>query len=84
MAFCHADYLKKVPQVIPDDMPFHYVRFHGIGAARYSGNYSKKMLKEWAQKCRRWKRKKKDVYLFFNNDAYGYAVRNALELDAQS
>lgn len=80
MAFCHADYVKKVPENIPDDMPFHYVRFHGIGAARYSGNYSRKMLRKWAEKCREWKRK--DVYLFFNNDAEGYAVKNARELGA--
>lgn len=83
MAFSHADYVKKPPDTIPDDMPFHYVRFHGIGAAKYAGNYSKRMLEGWSTRCRRWKRKKKDAYLFFNNDAHGYAVRNALELDAQ-
>jgi uncharacterized protein YecE (DUF72 family) len=82
MAFCHADYVEKVPENIPDDMPFHYVRFHGIGAARYSGNYSRGMLEKWAEKCREWKRKRKDVYLFFNNDAEGYAVKNAHRLQS--
>lgn len=80
MAFCHADYVKNIPNDIPDDMPFHYARFHGIGAARYAGNYSNKMLDEWARKCRRWKRKNKDVYVFFNNDAEGFAVKNAQTL----
>ena len=80
MAFCHADYLKEVPEDIPDDMPFHYVRFHGIGAERYGGDYSTAMLKEWATKCHHWKRMKKDAYLFFNNDSEGYAVKNAREL----
>lgn len=78
--FSHADFLKNVPRDIPDDMPFHYVRFHGIGAQRYSGDYPKKVLDEWATKIRRWKRMKKDAYLFFNNDAEGYAVKNAKEL----
>lgn len=82
MAFGHADYLKKVPENIPDDMPFHYVRFHGIGAARYSGDYPEDMLGEWAKKIRRWKRLKRDAYLFFNNDSFGFAVKNAKELMA--
>jgi uncharacterized protein YecE (DUF72 family) len=80
MSFGHADYLKEIPKEIPDDMPFHYVRFHGIGAARYSGDYPKEMLSDWAKKIRRWKRIKRDVYLFFNNDSFGYAVKNAKEL----
>ena len=82
MAFCHADYLKKVSENIPDDMPFHYVRFHGIGAQRYSGDYPARMLKEWAARIKRWKRLKRDAYLFFNNDTAGYAVKNAKELQA--
>jgi uncharacterized protein YecE (DUF72 family) len=77
MAFCHADYLSDVPQAVPDDMPFHYVRFHGTAAARYDGDYSEKMLAGWAEKVGVWKRKKRDVYLFFNNDAQGFAVKNA-------
>lgn len=80
MTFCHADFVKKAPDNIPGNMPFHYVRFHGIDAARYSGNYSKGMLKKWAEKCRGWKQKKKNAYLFFNNDAEGYAIKNAQEL----
>ncbi len=80
VAFSHADYIKNIPQDIPDDMAFHYVRFHGIGAQRYSGDYPKEMLKEWAAKIRRWKRQKRDAYLFFNNDSFGYAVKNAKEL----
>jgi uncharacterized protein YecE (DUF72 family) len=80
MAFSHADYLKNPSQDIPDDMPFHYVRFHGIGAEKYSGDYPNKMLDDWAKKLRRWKKMKKDAYLFFNNDSFGFAVKNAKEL----
>jgi len=80
MTFCHADYLHDFPEEIPDNMPFHYVRFHGIGAERYGGDYSEKMLEEWTAKCNRWNRMKRDTYVFFNNDAQGLAVKNAREL----
>lgn len=80
MAFCHADYLSEVPHAIPDDMPLHYIRFHGIGAARYAGDYSKEMLENWAKRIRGWNKRKKDCYIFFNNDASGFAVKNAQEL----
>jgi uncharacterized protein YecE (DUF72 family) len=33
-----------------------------------------------AQRVRTWVAEGKSVYLYFNNDAYGYAVRNALRL----
>ncbi|MCM8792204.1 MAG: DUF72 domain-containing protein [Candidatus Omnitrophica bacterium] len=54
---------------------FIYLRFHGKNGL-YSGNYSDKELKEWANfalSCRR------DIYSFFNNDAFGFAVKNALK-----
>lgn len=80
MGFCHADYLTDVPKEIPDEMPFHYVRFHGIGAQMYAGDYPNDMLADWAARIGRWKRRAKDVYVFFNNDAAGFAVKNAREL----
>jgi uncharacterized protein YecE (DUF72 family) len=54
---------------------FLYLRFHGSGSL-YSSNYSDKELKEWVDFTRSFKRK--DIFAFFNNDAYGYAVKNAL------
>ena len=53
---------------------FIYLRFHGRGGL-YSGNYSNKELEEWAYFAKGTKR---DIFTFFNNDAYGYAVKNAL------
>ncbi len=58
---------------------FLYFRFHG-GKTLYASRYSKEELKEWALKIRRLKKNKKMVLVFFNNDAYGFAVKNALEL----
>jgi len=53
---------------------FFYLRFHG-GESLYSSNYLDKELKEWASFA---KGTKKDIFAFFNNDAYGYAIKNAL------
>ena len=55
---------------------FLYLRFHG-GQTLYSSNYSDKELKEWAKFAREYKRSK-DIFSFFNNDAKGFAVKNAL------
>lgn len=58
---------------------FIYLRFHG-GTDLYGSNYSKKELKDWAEKIKKWKNKKMDIYAYFNNDACGYAVVNAKQL----
>lgn len=57
---------------------FVYLRLHGPGASPYAGSYGETQLRDWAAKARRWAgRGRKDVYLFFDNDQAGYAVRNA-------
>ena len=58
---------------------FLYFRFHG-GQRLYSSNYTDQELKEWAQKTKKLSRGKKIVFAFFNNDASGFAVKNALRL----
>ncbi len=58
---------------------FVYLRLHG-GEVLYGSNYSDKDLKTWAQKIVGWTEKGKDVFVYFNNDAYGFAVKNALTL----
>ena len=55
---------------------FLYLRFHGAGLL-YSSNYSDKELKDWARFAREFK-KNKDIFAFFNNDAHGFAIKNAL------
>ena len=55
-----------------------YVRFHGA-AAIYQGGYPVKTLKRWAS----WinaQSKKRNVYVYFNNDAEGHAVEDATKL----
>ena len=62
---------------------FLYLRFHG-GESLYSSNYSDKELKEWAGFAREFSAKggkagkNRDIFAFFNNDAQGFAIKNAL------
>ncbi len=57
---------------------FLYIRMHG-SKILFASKYSKKELNFLAQKIKNWL-KKYDVYCYFNNDAYGYALENAKEL----
>ena len=58
--------------------PFTYIRFHG-GEVRSNSCYTDKELKQWANKIRAWL-KKRDIYIYFNNDAKGFAITNARKL----
>jgi uncharacterized protein YecE (DUF72 family) len=68
---------------LPIDHPltadFVYIRRHGP-TLRYCSNYSPKLLQTHAQKIAAWNQSSKEVYPYFNNDASGYAVQNALHL----
>jgi uncharacterized protein YecE (DUF72 family) len=56
-----------------------YLRLHG-GEVLYGSDYSDKELKQWTRKIQDWGEKGKTVFLYFNNDAYGFAVKNAFTL----
>ncbi len=58
---------------------FIYLRLHG-GEVLYGSNYSDKELKQWAEKIQDWRKKDKTVFVYFNNDAYGFAIKNAFTL----
>lgn len=57
-----------------------YVRFH-YGSRGRNGNYSKGELQTWIRRIAQWRRRA-EVFVYFNNDWEGYAVRNALRLAA--
>lgn len=57
---------------------FVYLRFHGKDDL-YSANYRGSELRRWGEKIIGW-RKEHDIYAYFNNDALGYAVENAMTL----
>ena len=58
---------------------FAYIRFHGSGDM-YAGCYSDEELSRWAEGIARLAEKLKAVYIYFNNDAGAFAVKNALTL----
>jgi len=58
---------------------FVYIRMHG-GRALYSSNYSKSELKQLSGRIKNYLNRGLDVYCYFNNDAEGFAVKNAEEL----
>jgi len=58
---------------------FAYIRFHG-SQSLYASCYSIEELSQWAQKIIQLDEKVKAVYIYFNNDAEAFAVKNALAL----
>jgi uncharacterized protein YecE (DUF72 family) len=58
-----------------------YVRLHGH-AVTYASAYSENELGQWAKRIRRWLREDRDIHVYFDNDAFVAAPRNALELKA--
>ncbi len=64
----------------PETADFVYIRRHGRGARLYDGRYTPRQLKKDAQLIRDFLRKGKGVYIYFNNDAHGYAPKNAMTL----
>ena len=58
---------------------FGYVRFHGSGSL-YSSCYTDEELADWAGSIAQLAAGLKEVYIYFNNDIDGYAVRNAFTL----
>ena len=57
---------------------FSYIRFHGSAARR--GCYSDAELGSWAERIARLGTQTQTVYIYFNNDAQGFALRNARRL----
>ncbi len=76
-AICMADWPEFLKD-LPVTADFVYMRRHGHGT--YSSSYSTEELKDDARLINTFLKQKKDVYIYFNNDANGYAPLNALEL----
>jgi uncharacterized protein YecE (DUF72 family) len=74
-ALCIHDMIENHPRRITAD--WVYLRFHGD---RYSGSYSTQALQAQARGIKQPLGAGRDVFAYFNNDAEGFAVRNALEL----
>ena len=72
--FCIFDLDGSTSPIIADG-DLVYVRLHGPGAA-YTGSYRAPRLRTWVDRAHGWNRASKDVFLFFDNDEKGYAVKN--------
>jgi uncharacterized protein YecE (DUF72 family) len=58
---------------------FAYIRFHG-SEGLYSSPYSNEELAQWAKRITRLGQSIKASYIYFNNDAEAFAVKNAMTL----
>ncbi|MFC4783560.1 DUF72 domain-containing protein [Nocardioides sp. MAHUQ-72] len=73
-----ADTAGRWPKVDEDTTDFRYVRLHG-DRELYSSGYTDEALDGWATRCRAWARQR-DVFVYFDNDAKGFAPYDAMRL----
>lgn len=76
-AFCEHDHVKLDPPRLTGG--FRYVRFHGT-TGKYSGRYGAEALRPHAEDYLDAAARGRDVFVYFNNDLGGHAVRDALDL----
>jgi uncharacterized protein YecE (DUF72 family) len=71
----------RLPCVLRVTAPFTYARLHGPDHHHlYAGSYSDDDLRWWADRISEWHGMGRDVFVYFNNDGSGHAVRNAITL----
>jgi uncharacterized protein YecE (DUF72 family) len=71
----------KLPCILRATAPFVYVRLHGPDHRHlYAGSYADDDLRWWAARIKEWEETGRDVFVYFNNDGEGNAVRNGLAL----
>jgi uncharacterized protein YecE (DUF72 family) len=77
VALVVGDHPQRPFQTLTRTADWMFVRFH-VGRGRH-GNYTPAQLREWAERVREW-RAEGDVYLYFNDDWQGFAVKEARRL----
>jgi uncharacterized protein YecE (DUF72 family) len=74
-----------LPCMLRATAAFVYVRLHGPDQHRmYAGSYSEDELRWWSARIGEWQAMGRDVFVYFNNDGGGNAVRNARTLIAMT
>ncbi len=73
--FCVFD-MPKLTSPLLATVDYAYVRFHG-SAGLYSSCYTDEELSGWAGRIRDMAQNLETVYIYFNNDTKGYALKNA-------
>jgi len=67
-----------LPCVLRATSPLVYARLHGPDqGSLYGGSYSDDDLRWWSERTREWEAQGREVFVYFNNDGGGNAVRNA-------
>ncbi|MGF2947921.1 DUF72 domain-containing protein [Microbacterium alcoholitolerans] len=82
VALTVADTAGRWPRFEPNDADLVYVRLHG-SAELYASGYSPGELRTWADRCLAWSSAdgiRRDVHVYFDNDAKGHAPHDALAL----
>ena len=77
-SLCLAD-SSVLPTVERTTADYIYIRFHG-GESLSGSHYSAGELRDWSKRIGGWLKDGLDVYSYFNNDAFGFAVKNARAL----
>jgi len=77
-----ADTAGKWPFLEDVTADFVYARLHG-DAELYVSGYTPEAIEMWAERVRRWRKRRKDVYVYFDNDAKVHAPFDALALEAR-
>ena len=76
IALCIPDH-PKIPKIFDITSDFTYIRMHlpqrGIG-------YGSRALESWAERALDWKQSGLDVFVYFNNDMEGHAIKDAQAL----
>lgn len=75
---CMADWPSFLNE-LPVKSNYVYIRRHGH-QGDYSSCYTEEEISSLARRIKEYAESGKDVYIFFNNDAYAYAVYNARQL----
>ena len=79
IAFVIADSGKRYPYHEAVTTDFVYLRFHGHEQL-YASDYADEELTQYTDKIASWLDNEKEVWVFFNNDYHGFAVKNAAKL----
>ena len=79
VAFVVSDTAGKFPYAEEVTADFVYVRLHGSKQLYVSG-YDDQELDAWARRVQQWRRKRRDVYVYFDNDALVHAPHDAMRL----
>jgi uncharacterized protein YecE (DUF72 family) len=74
-----ADTAGKFPVADAGSAPFVYVRLHG-STTLYASGYTSQELDDWARRIEAWRGAGRDVYVYFDNDAWGHAPQDAKAL----